>query len=33
MVDLAVERGLIHPDDQNTLLKWRENPAEWGRIS
>ena len=33
MVDLAVERGLIHPDDQNTLLNWRENPAEWGRIS
>jgi orotate phosphoribosyltransferase len=31
MISLAVEKGIVDPTDQNTLLNWRENPAEWGR--
>lgn len=31
LVDLAIERGIIHSDDQKTLLNWRENPSEWGK--
>ncbi len=30
-VELALERGMIDPEDQNTLLNWRQNPSEWGR--
>jgi orotate phosphoribosyltransferase len=31
MISLAVEKGLIAEDDQNTLLKWSQDPAGWGR--
>lgn len=31
MISLAVEKGLIAEEDQNTLLKWSQDPATWGR--
>ena len=31
LINLAVEKGIIEEADQNTLLNWRENPAEWGK--
>ena len=31
MISLAVEKGLIAEEDQNTLLKWSQDPAGWGR--
>ena len=31
LIDLAVEKGTIDPEDQNTLLNWSKNPSEWGR--
>ncbi|MEY2812613.1 MAG: hypothetical protein RLZZ390_463 [Bacteroidota bacterium] len=31
MISLAVEKGLIAEHDQNTLLKWSQDPAGWGR--
>ncbi|HVY73784.1 MAG TPA: orotate phosphoribosyltransferase [Puia sp.] len=30
LISLAVEKGLVSPDQQETLLKWRSNPADWG---
>lgn len=32
LVQLATAQGTITPEEQNTLLKWRENPAEWGKF-
>lgn len=29
LVNLAIEGGMIGPDQQNTLLKWRLDPANW----
>jgi len=29
LVELAVEKGLIRSDVQNTLLNWRQDPAGW----
>jgi hypothetical protein len=31
MIALAAEKGLVAEDDQNTLLKWSQDPAGWGR--
>ena len=31
LIELAIEKGTIHPEDQNTLLNWSKNPSEWGR--
>jgi orotate phosphoribosyltransferase len=31
LISLAVEKGIIAETDQNTLLNWRENPADWGK--
>ncbi len=31
LIDLAIEKGTIDPEDQNTLLNWSKNPSEWGR--
>jgi len=31
LIKLAVEKGIIEEEDQNTLLKWRENPSIWGK--
>ena len=31
LLELAKERGIIKPSDEAHLLKWREDPAEWGR--
>jgi orotate phosphoribosyltransferase len=29
LIELAVERGTVSPDQQSILLNWRENPAQW----
>jgi len=29
LIDAAIEKGLVTADQQNTLLNWRQNPAEW----
>jgi orotate phosphoribosyltransferase len=31
LIELAIEKGNIDPEDQNTLLNWSVNPSEWGR--
>ncbi len=31
LINLAAEKGIVEIGDQNTLLNWRQNPAEWGR--
>lgn len=31
LIDLAVEKGLVGPDQQALLLNWRQDPAAWGR--
>ncbi len=31
LIESAVEKGLVSAEQQNTLLNWRQNPAEWGR--
>lgn len=30
LIQLSEEKGIITPDQQNTLLNWRKNPAGWG---
>jgi orotate phosphoribosyltransferase len=32
LIGLAVEKGLVSPEDQEVLLKWREDPANWKGI-
>lgn len=29
LLDLALERGAVSPDEQDILLKWRDDPANW----
>ena len=29
LVDLAMEKGLVSPDQQDILLKWRNDPGNW----
>ena len=31
LIELAVEKGLVAQEDQNTLLKWSQDPAGWSR--
>jgi hypothetical protein len=31
MISLEVEKVMIAEEDQNTLLKWSQDPAGWGR--
>jgi len=31
LIDTAVETGEITPDQIDTLMKWREDPASWGK--
>jgi orotate phosphoribosyltransferase len=31
LIELAIEKGLVKQEDQNTLLNWSNNPAEWGK--
>lgn len=32
LIELAAETGLIHEVEQNTLLNWRKDPANWNVI-
>lgn len=32
LIALAVEKGLVSADQQDTLLKWREDPAKWSGV-
>lgn len=29
LIELAIEKGLVFPEQQEILLKWREDPANW----
>jgi orotate phosphoribosyltransferase len=31
LIRLAVEKGLVSPGQQEALLKWRKDPANWGK--
>lgn len=31
LIGLAIEKGIIQQEDQNTLLNWSKNPSEWGK--
>jgi orotate phosphoribosyltransferase len=32
LIGLAVEKGILNPEEQNTLLNWRLDPANWKGI-
>ena len=32
LIDLAVEKGIVTADQQQTLLSWRESPSTWNNI-
>lgn len=32
LISLAVEKGMVSPDQQDILLKWREDPAKWSGV-
>jgi orotate phosphoribosyltransferase len=32
LINLAVEKGLVSADQQDILLKWREDPAKWSGV-
>ena len=32
LIDLAVEKGIVTSEEQNTLLNWRQDPANWNQI-
>lgn len=32
LIELAVEKGIVAADEQNTLLNWRLDPANWNLI-
>lgn len=29
LIDLAIEKGIVSPAQENTLLNWRQDPANW----
>jgi orotate phosphoribosyltransferase len=29
LIELAVKKGIVSPEQEEVLLKWRENPAAW----
>jgi orotate phosphoribosyltransferase len=31
LIDLAVEKGLVTPEQQAMLMEWRRDPANWGK--
>ncbi|HRI24415.1 MAG TPA: orotate phosphoribosyltransferase [Ferruginibacter sp.] len=31
LIDLALEKSIVGPDEQNTLLNWRADPSNWMR--
>jgi len=32
LIELAQENGIVTPDQQNTLLNWRRDPANWNQF-
>jgi orotate phosphoribosyltransferase len=32
LIELATTKGIVPPGDQNTLLKWRQDPANWSGL-
>ncbi|MEO6730983.1 MAG: orotate phosphoribosyltransferase [Ferruginibacter sp.] len=32
LISIAKENGIVTSEQQSTLLKWREDPANWGKI-
>jgi orotate phosphoribosyltransferase len=32
LIELAIEKGIVTPQQQNTLLNWRQDPANWNVI-
>jgi orotate phosphoribosyltransferase len=30
LIELALEKGIVNPDQEALLLKWRQDPAGWG---
>jgi orotate phosphoribosyltransferase len=32
LIDLAIEKGIVTPDQQNTLLSWRQSPSTWNNL-
>lgn len=32
LVKLAISQKIISAEEENTLLKWRDNPSEWGKF-
>jgi orotate phosphoribosyltransferase len=32
LIDLAIEKGIVAASEQNTLLNWRTDPANWQQI-
>ena len=32
LIELAIEKGIVTKDEQNTLLSWRQSPSTWNNI-
>jgi orotate phosphoribosyltransferase len=32
LIELAVEKGIVTAEEQNTLLNWRQDPSNWNQI-
>ena len=32
LIELAIEKGIVTKDEQNTLLNWRQSPSTWNNI-
>lgn len=30
LIELALQKGIVSPEQENTLLNWRQSPGEWG---
>lgn len=33
LIELAIQKGMIKPEQQSVLLKWRDDPANWTGVS
>ncbi|MEO5945822.1 MAG: orotate phosphoribosyltransferase [Chitinophagaceae bacterium] len=33
LIELAIEKGMVKPEQESVLLKWRDDPANWTGVS
>jgi len=32
LIELAIEKGIVSPNEQEVLLKWRTDPSNWSGV-